>query len=128
MKYLLAWMTLILSTAYAAEAEALILELELRINGTVVSQPRVVSLSGETASIETVSEEGDGVFIEVTPTLRENDQVHMGFVIARVEDTKKIILSEPQLVSLLGQPAEITEGRRGSPTVSLAVTATRKTH
>ena len=115
------------STGFAAE-EAINLDMKLRIDGKLVSQPRVVSLSGKRASIESVSKEGDGFSIEVTPTLKDKNQIHMKFVVAKLEKDKRSILSEPQMVSLLGQQAEISEASTDEPpkTMSLTVTPTLK--
>ena len=123
MKFLLS-LFLFTSTGLGAENEAVILEMKLRIDDKLVSQPKIISISGETASIESVSKDGNGIVIEVTPTLQHKNQVHMKFVVAKMENHKKNILSEPQIISLLGQSAEITQEMHDKPqkTISLVVT------
>ena len=116
------------STGVAAEQEAVILAMQLKIDGELVSKPTVITISGETASIQSMSTDGDGFSIAVTPTLTEKNQVEMTFVVTRLEKDKKTILSKPHMVSLLGQPAEITEVSKDDrkTTMSLAVTPSLK--
>ena len=110
------------STAVAGDT-ILKLDFELSINGAVVSQPKIMTLSGETASIQSTVE-GEGYFIEVTPTIEKENQVQMKFVVAKVNDSLKNILSEPQIITILGQSAQIQQENKDSKeTFSLTVTA-----
>ena len=110
------------STAVAGDT-VLKLDFELSINGAVVSQPKIMTLSGETASIQSTVE-GEGYFIEVTPTIEKENQVQMKFVVAKVNDSLKNILSEPQIITILGQSAQIQqENKNSKETFSLTVTA-----
>lgn len=126
MKFLLATMLLLFSiTGFSAEKQ-ITLDMKLSIDGKLVSQPRVVTISGETASIESASEDGDGIFIEVTPTLQNKNEVFMKIIVAKLEKGKITILGNPQIISLLGEPVEITQESTDGPkqSMSLAVTAT----
>jgi len=116
------------STAWAAEPPVLMLDITLKIDEEVVSKPKLTTLSGEPASIKSVAGDESGFFIEVTPTLRDGNQVHMQFALTSLSDGTRKELGKPQVVSLLGQAAEITQGPSGrsSKTVTLAVTPTLK--
>ena len=127
MKFLLtAFLFLFTATGFTADKEAITLDMSLSIDGKLISKPRVVSISGKTASITSASDDEDGVFIEVTPTLQNKNEVFMKFIVAKLEKGKKTILSKPQMISILGKQAEITqELTNGShKSMSLVVTAT----
>jgi len=128
MNCLLSLFLLLSSTGFATEDRIVVLEVKLSIDGRLVSQPKILSVSGETATIESKCEEGNGIFIEVTPTVQGENQVHMSFVIAQVYNGTKTVLSEPRIVSLLGHSAELTQGSKDNSqqTMSLAVTPTLK--
>ena len=108
----------------AADVEALKLDLQLRIDGELVSQPTIITPSGQKASIESVSEHGRGVFIEVTPILQDAGQVHMAFSVASVKQGKKTLLSEPRIVTLLGREARIMQESAEQATKSMSLTVT----
>ena len=113
---------LMASTAMAADT-ALNLDIELSINGAVVTQSEIITLSGQKASIQP-SVEGEGYFIEVTPTVEKDNQIQMQFVVAKVNGSKKTVLSEAQIITLLGQVAQIQQGNTDSKeSLSLTVTA-----
>ena len=102
------------------------LEIQLSLDGEVVSQPKIMTLSGQSAKIESLNQDGNGVSIEVIPTLQHEDQVHMRFVISTIEKSNPIILSKPQVVSPVGQSARITQAvvLEGVNSLSLSVTPT----
>ncbi len=114
------------ATEFMADKETITLDMSLSIDGKLISKPRVISISGKTASITSASDNEDGVFIEVTPTLQNKNEVFMKFVVAKLEKGKKTILGKPQMISTLGKQAEITqEFTNGShKSMSLVVTAT----
>ena len=128
MKFLLTVIALLFSaTGIAASKQAITLDMKLSIDGKLVLHPTVVSMSGETASIESTSEDGKGVHIEVTPTLQNENEVFMKFVVSNIEGEKKTIVSKATIMSLLGETGEIsqestTEDSRES--MSLVFTAT----
>ena len=113
---------LMASTAMAGDT-VLNLDIELSINGAVVSRPKIMTLSGETASIQSTAE-GEGYFIEVTPTVEKDNQVKMKFVVAKVDDSIKTVLNEPLIITKLGQVAQIQQENTDSKeSLSLTVTA-----
>ena len=128
MKFLLTAIALIFSaTGVATSEQAITLDVELSIDGKLVSHPTVVLISGATASIESASEDGKGVYIEVTPTLQNKNAVSMKFVVSEIEEGKKTIVNKSTILSPLGETAKIsqesaTEDLKDS--MFLAVTAT----
>lgn len=125
MKYLLLlFFFVFISNGFANEKDVLVLDVELNLDGRLVAQPNVISFSGETAKIESVSKDGNGICIEVTPTLQNTNQVHMTFVLVKIEQEKKSIISSPQIISLLGQPAEIKIESQDQSDMSLSLTVT----
>ena len=127
MKFLLtAFLFLFTATGFAANKKAITLDMSLSIDGKLISKPRIISISGKIANITSTLDNGDGVFIEVTPTLQNKNEVFMKFIVTKLEKGKKIILGKPQMISILGKQAEITqELTSGSHiSMSLVVTAT----
>ena len=89
MKFLLTSIALIFSVSGGAVSkQAITLEMKLSINGKLVSQPTIAYVSGETTSIESASEGGNGVSIEVTPTPQNNNEVLTKFVVSEIEEGK----------------------------------------
>ena len=129
MKYFLSLLLILFtSIAIASENATLILDVSVHIDGELVSQPRFLSAAGQTASIESVGKDGHGYSITVTPTLKDDNQVHMKFEVATLHNDKKTIVSTPQLITLVGQSAEITQVSKDDPkrTMSLTVIPTLK--
>ena len=127
MRFLLtAFLFLFTTTGFAADKKAITLDISLSIDGKLISKPRIFAISDKTASITLASDNGDGVFIEVTPTLQNKNEVFMKFIVAKLEKGKKTILGKPQMISILGKQAEITqESTNGSyKSMSLVVTTT----
>ena len=128
MKFLLTAIAfMISSTGVGASKQAITLDMELSIDGKFFFKPTVISISGETASIESTSEDGKGVSIEVTPTLQNKNAVSMKFVVSEIEEGKKTIVNKSTILSPLGETAKIsqesaTEDLKDS--MFLAVTAT----
>ena len=88
------------STAMAADTS---LNLDKNyINGAVVTQSEIITLSGQKASIQPSVEEG--YFIEVTPTVEKNNQIQMQFVVAKVNGSKKLCLVRRRSSHYLGKP------------------------
>ena len=89
MKFLLMPIALIFSVSGGAVSkQAITLEMKLSINGKLVSQSTIASVSGETTSIESASEGGNGVSIEVTPTPQNKNEVFTKFVVSEIEEVK----------------------------------------
>lgn len=109
---------------FAAEHPILTLDMKVQIEGEPISHPKISTISGDTSSIETISQSGDGFLIEVTPTLQNTNQVQMSFIVTKINKDTRTILSKPQIITLLDQSAEITQTHTGSskPTLSLSVT------
>ncbi len=125
MRYFLSFYLLLFSSiGLAGTEEAIILDMKLSIDGNLVSQPKIISISGETASIKSVSKDGTGISIAVTPTLQKKNQVLMKFVLTKLENDKETILSQPQIITLLGQSAEISEKSKGRPNKKMSLTVT----
>ena len=95
-------------TGWAVEPAAITLDVTLQIGQEVAATPKVTSVSGQPAQIKMVPDDDNGVFIQLTPTLRDGNQVHMNIVLATQIDGEEKIVSQPQLVSLLGQSAEFS--------------------
>ena len=114
------------STGWAAEPAAITLDVTLQIDQEVAATPKVTSISGQTAQIKLVPSDESGVFIELTPTLRDGNQVHMDIVLATRIDGEEKIVSQPQIVSLLGQSAEFSHAPAdaSSKPITLMITPT----
>ena len=114
------------STSWAADPTAVMLDITLKVNDVLVSEPKITSVSGQTASVQFTQNPQTAVVVEVTPTVQEGNQVHMSFVLAKETAGEKTVLSKPQLVALLGQTAELTQAASGdsAQTISLTVTPT----
>ena len=123
-----------ISTSWATDPTAVTLDITLKVNDVVVSEPKITAVSGQAASVQLTQDPQTAFVVEVTPTVREGDQVHMSFVLAtRSPQAKegageKTVLSKPQLVALLGQTAEITQAASGESSQTIALTVTPTLH
>ena len=128
MKFFLPFLLLLSSEGLPSQEAVLVLEMNMSVEGQAVFQPKVVVFSGQKARVESVSEAGDGYAVEVTPVLENGNQVRMDFVLVGMSNGEKTVLSRPQIVTLLGLPAEITRtsGDSSQETLSLAVTPSLK--
>lgn len=81
----------------------------IKFDGKIVSKPQITTLSDKAASIESVSKEGQGTFIEVTPVLNSNNTVEMNIAIGEIENEKRIILVNPELITRVGQKTVVTQ-------------------
>ena len=66
---------------------AITLDITLQIDREVAATPKVTSISGQTAQLRLIHSDESGVFIELTPTLRDGNQVHMDIVLAMTSAT-----------------------------------------
>ena len=128
MKFFLPLLLLLSSEGLPSQEAVLVLEMNMSVEGQAVFQPKVVAFSGQKARVESVSESGDGYAVEVTSVLENGNQVRMDFVLFASDKGEKTVLSRPQIVTLLGEPAEITRasGDSSQETLSLAVTPSLK--
>lgn len=126
MKTFLAAIVFIISaTGLASSKQPITLDMKLSIDGRLVSHPTVVSMSGETVSVESASEDGSGVYIEVTPTLQNKNEVFMKFVVSKLEEGKKTIISKSTIMSFLGKTGEISqESTTGESNESMSLVVT----
>lgn len=106
------------------------LEMELSLNGKVISAPQINTKVGETSFItqKTDSEES---FIEVTAidgSILGNDGIMMTFVVGTIDkDGNRVITSKPQIFAKENTHSEVTvEQDGGKETLSLSVLAKRK--
>ena len=109
---------------FAAEPTILTLDIVVQIEDEPLSRPTLSINSGDTASIESLSKDGEGFVIEVTPTLQNTNQVQMSFIVTKINKDTRTILSSPQIITLLDQSATITQKHADSsePSLSLSVT------
>lgn len=109
---------------FASELPILTLDMKVQIEGEPISHPKISTFSGDTASIESITKNGVGFIIEVTPSLQKTNQVQMSFIVTKINKDTRTILSKPQIITLLDQSAEITQTHTESskPYLSLSVT------
>lgn len=88
--FMTALLFLITTTVFAIEKQAISLDMFLHIDGKLYSQRGVVSTSGKTIVMDSVSENGEAISIEVTPALeKSNNRVSMAFIVTKIEGNKK---------------------------------------
>lgn len=133
--YLLAVLGVILLPAVWASAKAPAhngygLEMELSVNGKVITAPQINTKVGETSFVtqKTDTEEN---FIEVTAidsSILGNEGIMMTFVVGTIDkDGNRIISSKPRIFAKENTHSEITvEQGDGKETLSLSVLAKRK--
>lgn len=107
------------------------LQMELTMNGNIISTPQINTKVGETALI-TQKTNDEEKFIEVTAidgSILGNDGIMMTFVVGTIDKHgQRTILSRPQIFAEENKQAEITvEQDGGKETLSLSVLAKRKT-
>lgn len=119
------------SLAKTAQINGYDLQMELSMNGKIISSPQLNTKVGETSTItqKTDTEEN---FIEVTAidgSILGNDGIMMTFVVGIVDkEGNRTILSKPQIFAKDNTHSEVTvEQGEGKQTLSLSVLAKRKT-
>ena len=119
---------LFLSSAFAGQPIYKI-DLNLNLNGKLLSSPSMHVVSGEKAQIETKSESGNGSFIEVTPEEIDGElkKVHLKFVVGVIAKGKRRVLSTPEMIVSEGKEGTITVGDDDGPEhLTLTVLANRQ--
>ena len=99
------------------------LHVSLSFDEKIVSDTKIISLEGDLVTLTT-----DILAIDITPTIPKKDQVFMQFVVSKIQDENKIILSKPQMTSWIDQSATIMlEDTKIFPqSITLTVTPTYK--
>lgn len=130
-KLLVAVACLFSVSAFASE-KAFDLKMDLSIEGKHVSSPRIVVKEGEKGTI-TQESNGEKSFIEVVAKEEKapngKQAIHMTFVVGKIAtDGTRTIVSQPQIISIPNEKAQITVGENGKPEViSLSVIANKTT-
>lgn len=129
MKNLFAIIILFLAgTAWAAPRQYEI-DMELMVDGKVVSTPKIITMEGTKASIESAGAEG-GTFVEVTPsekTIKGVDGILMEMKVGFVDDTGfRRVLAQPRILAKDGAKAQIIlDDKKKNQEVTLKATAKR---
>lgn len=130
-KILLA-MICLLSTSVFASEKAFDLKIEMSVDGKHVSSPRIVVKEGEKGTVIQESN-GEKNFIEVVAKEGKAPNgvqgIHMAFVVGKIaNDGSRTVVSQPQILSIPNEKAQITIGEKGKPEVlSLSVVANTTT-
>lgn len=128
-KMIFALAALTSSFAFASK-DAYELKVDLSIDGKLVSSPKIVTAVGETASIIQKGENSE-TFLEVVATegegaIKGRKAILMKFVIGRIENGVRKILSTPQIVAAESSKAEMSIGHTGEKdNITVAVVAER---
>ena len=106
------------------------LNIDLSLDGKLVSSPKMNVKEGQTASI-TQDSNGKKTFIQVVALEQPTNgkaAILMKFVVGTISSTgEKTILSTPQILTLENEKAEVSVGsRKESSDLKLSVIATRK--
>ncbi len=106
------------------------LEMELSLNGKVISAPQINTKVGAT-SFFTQKTDTEESFIEVTAidgSILGNEGIMMTFVVGTIDkDGNRIITSKPQIFAKENTHSEVTvEQEQGKEKLSLSVLAKRK--
>ncbi len=129
-KLVLGVVTLLASTAFA-NTNGYELKMDVSMNGKHISSPRVVTKSGEMATI-TQKNETEESFIEVITEegeLQGHKGILMKFTVGLIgANGKRTIVSRPQILALENEPAQISVGKKdgGAEQLSLSVVAKRR--
>ena len=107
------------------------LEMELSLNGKVISAPQINTKVGATSFV-TQKTDTEESFIEVTAidgSILGNEGIMMTFVVGTIDkDGNRTITSKPGLFAKENTHSEVTvEQEQGKETLSLSVLAKRKT-
>lgn len=122
------------STTFSAiqKTKAYDLDMQLSLNGKLVSSPRIITKVGEaTTIIQKTDGETEQRYIEVTAidsSILGNKGIMMTFVVGSIsKDGERKILSKPQVFAQENKKAEVTVGHGDNKeTLSLSVVAKRK--
>ncbi len=132
MKQLLLTLICLISVSVFANQKTFDLKIDFSIDGKHVSSPRIVVKEGEKGTI-TQDVDGYQTFIDVVAKEEQSPSgqsaIRMNFVIGKIalDGTRKIV-SQPQIISIPNEEAQITVGQSGkSETLSLSVIATTTT-
>jgi hypothetical protein len=101
------------------------LDMQLEINGQMVSQPHATLLTGEKGVFQQQAPNHNSFYvIEMTPTQIQHNQLIMKVEISRLKDGKKTLLSSPKIITANGEAATVEQTINGSPTLKFTATPT----
>lgn len=100
--------------------------MKLKSNGKEISSPTVVVTEGETAKITQRDDDGT-TFWEIVARESES-HILLSFKVGKIDrDGKQSVLSNPRILTMENEPAEMTIGEAGgAETLTLSVVAKRK--
>lgn len=111
-------------TAYAVTPNLVTLDLTLSMNGKLVSQPQVKTAFGQTATVTSKSNTGNETFLEITPVLQPDNLISMKLKTGEVISGKKISMSEANVLTRIGEKAQISTQGNNNKNLSITVTPT----
>lgn len=117
------------SSLFAATDKMFNLQMELSIDGKVISSPSVVTADGEMATVtqETASGKTHIEVVTTEGTVGNRKGIMMRFAVSAVDEAgKKTYLGRPQIFAYENQPANITV-TDDDRTLSLSVIAQKQT-
>jgi len=112
--------------AYAANPPGSVqIDMSLNLNGEV-SNPKVITNFGQTATITQTSTEGpkDGFEITVTPTRKDEGLILLTMKISEIKDGQKKLVSSPKVAVSSGKSAGIRQEASDGDRLELSVTPT----
>lgn len=125
-------MVCLFSVSVFASQKAFDLKMDLSIEGKHVSSPRIVVKEGEKGTI-TQESNGQKSFIEVVAKEDKapngKQAIFMTFVVGKIaNDGTRTVISQPQIISIPNEKAQISVGEKGNPDLlSLSVIANKTT-
>jgi len=106
------------------------LDLQLSMNGKLVSSPKMIVNEGQKAEISEVNKKtGNGTFLEVaTQRLDANPdkQAILQIVIGKITKGKREIVSSPQIVALENEEASMEENTGNRQVYKISAVVTRE--
>lgn len=109
MKSLITIISLLFSISSFASNGEINLDMKLKIDDRVVATPKVVTVDGMPVTISSTYDDNQkGFFIEITPTLKENQVVFLDFKVYETTKGIKKLISSPKVETILGRSASLS--------------------
>ena len=98
---------ILFATGFNEKSQPITLDMTLSFDGVEIGKPKVVTVSGQEASITSELVSKDRYSIKVVPVLNKDNTVHMKFEVA-IKRGDYMFKSHPEILTSIGSEAEIT--------------------
>jgi hypothetical protein len=113
------------ANAEITSTKPVMLDLQLELDGKMISHPHASVLPGKTGVITQKLEGQDVSYeIQIRPIMKSAKAVELDFVISRAIGSQTRVLSKPRVIARNNSTASLEQRSKDQPTLKLTVTPT----